>query len=377
METIKYILFTIAMPFAMVFALESCSKDDSASEPTSVTKVSSVTNREIPIDKAELTQFVIIQGSGLNHVSAIKVNDVDVNMDDVYATKNEITFSIPRVVPNEVNNLITLQTPQGIVTAPLTINVPSLKVTGMACEWVAPGDTMYINGDYFDLYKVDETNGTLYFGDKVLPIISSKPTSIGFKLPSDAAAGTIIKIKGGVGGLMTVPGQYRYMGFKVQTFDNANNYGWGVNHRTVGNVGGAPAPINGQFARITPTAAQTGWIGEVSICQSGTEDCVNNKFPDDMTANPQNYQLKFEVNTQKPMNSRGVDIMFSQNGYCWAPGRAVTFNTNGKWQTITLELTDVWKTGTPINGVVQIMAQYYGEDTDISMDNIRIVPKVK
>ena len=106
MKTLKYTLLVLAILGCGAFS--SCSDDDEAIAPLSVAKVSTVTDRKEAIDKANLAQYIIVQGTGLNAVTSILVNDVPVDMLEAYITSNEITFPIPRVIPENVNNLITL-----------------------------------------------------------------------------------------------------------------------------------------------------------------------------------------------------------------------------------------------------------------------------
>ena len=49
--------------------------------------------------------------------------------------------------------------------------------------------------------------------------------------------------------------------------------------------------------------------------------------------------------------------------------------TNGEWQTISIDLNEVWKGDVPNTGTLQVMGNSFAEDTDICFDNFRIVPK--
>ena len=106
MKTFRYILFVWVMLGCGLFA--SCEDDEVEYAPLAVTRVSTVLDREQGIDQANLAQYIIVQGTGLNAVNSILVNDVQVDLKDAYITSGEITFPIPRVIPGEINNLITL-----------------------------------------------------------------------------------------------------------------------------------------------------------------------------------------------------------------------------------------------------------------------------
>lgn len=145
MKNFKYIFLILSI----IGVFLSCSDDQVGFVPMSVTKVSTVLDREQEIQQAELAQYIIVQGEGLSAVSSILVNDISVNMDEVYIKDNELTFPIPRVIPSEVNNLITLLSPQGTITVPLTVHIPKLVVNGMFNEFTPAGEIMKIVGDFF------------------------------------------------------------------------------------------------------------------------------------------------------------------------------------------------------------------------------------
>jgi len=104
MKTVKYVLVMLMTAGLGIFA--SCSDNENSCTPLSITRISTVTDREQGLEVANLAQYIIVQGTGLDGVKSILVNDVPVDMSNAYTTANEITFPIPRVIPVEVNNLI-------------------------------------------------------------------------------------------------------------------------------------------------------------------------------------------------------------------------------------------------------------------------------
>ena len=123
MKNLKYLLLVSVLG---LFA--SCSEDEPEYTPMSVSKISTVLDREEGIEQADLTQYIIVQGKGLSAVSSILVNDIPVDMDEVYVEDTEVTFSIPRVIPGEVNNLVTLSSGKETVTAPLVVYIRCILV---------------------------------------------------------------------------------------------------------------------------------------------------------------------------------------------------------------------------------------------------------
>ena len=69
MKTFRYILFVWVMLGCGLFA--SCEDDEVEYAPLAVTRVSTVLDREQGIDQANLAQYIIVQGTGLNAVNSI------------------------------------------------------------------------------------------------------------------------------------------------------------------------------------------------------------------------------------------------------------------------------------------------------------------
>ena len=188
-------------------------------------------------------------------------------------------------------------------------------------------------------------------------------------LPEDAIAGTKIKIVSPIAGERLVPGRYYERGNMLCDYDPYT--GWGGNNYV--NNGPVPEPITGNYSRFKiakEDAADWEWSGTVAIAQIG----VN--YWDDVKANQDNYQLKFEVNTLTALSKRQIRFFFEQINYDWEPfASGLAFKTNGEWQTISIDLNEVWKGDVPNTGTLQVMGNSFAEDTDICFDNFRIVPK--
>lgn len=367
MKTLKYTLFVLMILGCGLFS--SCSDDEAGYAPLSVTKVSTVIDRELGIDKANLAQYIIVQGTGLNAVKSILVNDVAVDMLETYITADEITFSIPRVIPEKVSNLITLSTGTVTITTPLSVFVPDLRVDGMYNEFTPAGEMMKIVGDFFDLYEITTESGELFFGDRKMDIVRAVQDTLYFKLPDDATIGTKIKIVSPIAGEILVPGKYKEKGNMLCDYDPFT--GWGGGQYL--SRGPKPVALSGQYCRFNIAKGDANdwdWNSVTAISQLAVQ------YLPEVIANPNNYLLKFEVNTLKPLTKRQIRFYFSQINYDWEPfASGLALNTNGEWQTVTIDLGTMWKGSVPADGVLQIMGNSYAEDTDISFDNFRIVSK--
>jgi hypothetical protein len=108
-------------------------------------------------------------------------------------------------------------------------------------------------------------------------------------------------------------------------------------------------------------------------------------IPDEAILKPEDYYLKFEVNTLTPFNGNVVKINVGlsaedNNGYKWLP----PYDTKKKWQTVVIPLTEVFAEYTPkpvVNPAGYWTRLLIGHgpgvwDADIAFDNFRVVPKV-
>lgn len=367
MKTWKYILVAGALLGSGLFT--ACQDDEAGFDPLAVTRVSTVLDRETGIDRADLAQYIIVQGTGLDAVRSILVNDVPVDLDQAYITSSEITFPIPRVVPGDVNNLITLSDGATTVTTPISVFIPDLSVTGMYNEFTPPGDTMKIVGDFFDLYEITPESGQLFFGDREMKITAATGDAVSFVLPGDAAAGTVVRLVSPVCGEVSVPGKYKETGNMLCDFDPFT--GWGGSRYVT--EGPEPAPYSGRFSRFRigkDEANDWDWNDATTIAQFAVD------YAPEVSAHPDRYVFKFEVNTLKPLARRQIRFYFSQINYDWEPfASGLALNTNGTWKTVSIDLETLWKGEIPNDGVVQIMGNSWAEDTDICFDSFRIVPK--
>jgi hypothetical protein len=155
-----------------VVALSACKKEteEMCGGTPGISSVSGPTNRTAAITSGSLADWVIIQGSNFCSVNSVSFNDVSADLKDAYITANEITLRVPRVVPKNVTNTITVTTPGGTAQTNYTVAVPTLSVTGMANEYVAAGQRGAIVGSNFDLYEVTPTKGKVLWNGTPLAI---------------------------------------------------------------------------------------------------------------------------------------------------------------------------------------------------------------
>ena len=368
--------FTQALVLALLagpVALTGCKKDDMnvcGGAPT-LTGVTAPTNRTQVSTTGNLADWIIVQGSNLCNVSKLSFNDVDVSLADAYVTSTEITVQIPRVVPKNVTNTITVVTAGGTATTGYTLSIPALAVNGMANEYAAPGSKGAIVGLNFDLYEVSPAKGKVLWNGTALSITKTTADSVYFVVPANAVAGDQLQVQDANGTKTTVPGRYKDNRNIVFGYD-ANGSVWGGT--TYITTGPTPAPVNGPYIRVQKSIGAWAW----------TEFSTNNNIvlPADVVANPANYVLRFEVNTMKPFNANVIKFSIdgdagSTNTYLWKP--ATPFYTRGQWSTVTIPLSSfINKPADMAKPQHECKFLFHGDgalDADMSFDNFRIVPK--
>jgi hypothetical protein len=355
-------------------ALSGCKKEteEMCGGTPGISSVSGPTNRSAAITSGSLADWVIIQGSNFCSVSSVAFNDVNVDLKDAYITANEITLRVPRVVPKNVTNTITVTTAGGSAQTSYTVAVPALSVRGMANEYVAAGQRGAVVGSNFDLYEVTPAKGKVLWNGTPLAITKTTSDSVFFVVPANATPGATLKVVDGNAKETAVPGRYKDDRNIIFGYDKNGSVWGGTDYIT---TGPSPAPINGPYARINKPIGDWAWM----------EFTVHNNLvlPADVATNSANYVLRFEVNTLKPFNASVIkfaidgDAATNENTYLWTPTSPV--NTRGQWSTMTIPLSSfITKPGNLNKPLHECKFLFHGPgalDADISFDNFRIVPK--
>jgi hypothetical protein len=354
-------------------ALSACKKEveDMCGGAPGISSVSGPTNRTAAITSGSLADWVIIQGSNFCSVSSVAFNDVTVDLKDAYITANEITLRVPRVVPKNVTNTITVTTAGGSAQTNYTVAVPTLSVTGLANEYAAPGQKGAVVGSNFDLYEVTPDKGKVLWNGTPLAITKTTADTVYFVVPANATPGATLKVLDGNAKETAVPGRYKDDRNIIFGYDTNGSVWGGTDYITTGPT---PAPVNGPYVRINKSIGDWTW----------TEFSTHNNIvlPADIASNLNDYVLRFEVNTLKPFSSNAIRISIdgdadAVNTYWWTP--AAPFNTRGQWRTMTIPLSSFIKNTAALDiPLHKCQFVFIGPgvlDADISFDNFRIVPK--
>jgi hypothetical protein len=160
--------------------------------------------------------------------------------------------------------------------------------------------------------------------------------------------------------------------------------GWWNSSYVVTNPGpGDPPKINGNYIRYRKLTGAWSW-NELAGGPATAMPNHSKNVPDAAILKPDDYNLKFEINTVKPYNASIIRINVAlnsedNNAYQWQP----PVDTKGEWQTIIIPFETVVASYAvkPVinpNGYwTRLLIQGPGDlDADLCFDNFRIVPKV-
>ncbi|MFN0255547.1 glycan-binding surface protein [Pedobacter ureilyticus] len=363
-------------------ALVTCQKEavkNNVCEGNGQPTITSVVNvdRSTVLTQGDYNQYIVVKGQNFCNLKKFMFNDIEVNIDQVYANNSELTVKIPNKAPENLTNKITLETPSGTVQYDFKINIPPVTIKSVENEYAPVGTVMAIAGQSFDFGGYLKGEGKVLFGNIAATIEKATVDSLYVKVPVGATQGMAIKAVDKYGTEFTY--QYPYM-------DNTNmvvNYD-DKPHAAQKYVGTdpIPGPLSGKYAHYVEMPVRDGFKvdqfvrGKISV-------------PQDVINNPGNYVIKFETATSIPLDKAGIRIY---GDYTVSPGKfhAWSFSgtrvlyTRNKWvtQTISLQsaiggtLTMPARTNNVIDlyGVVTVQT---GFNMDISFDNWRIVEKSK
>lgn len=355
----KNLIYNVLLSSAVLFGAGACTDIVEVDEVLAKENIPSTgapvidrivlaTDDVLPITEAVFEQVVRIEGSNLGDVESLKFNDVEVDSKEIYSSYEMVLAPVPRQLPNEVTNMVYLTTAHGSVSAPLSISVPDLTMTGMYNEFAQPGDTTTILGDDFDLYGITAEAADVRFGDIPVNILEATRSDITLQIPANAQPGSTISI---LGGSMDAPVYLKYADPGVASVFDFNdwpgtgaythasqfpdapaNFLWDAS--MVNEEDGDPLPLaeGMKYIRFEGTVGAWGWM----VMWAGQID-----VPAEVAANPAAYDLRFEINNPAahPVAS-ATRIIFGN--YQWRPaGDGVPVNTRGKWMTVRIPCNSV------------------------------------
>jgi hypothetical protein len=380
MKSIRILLIAL-MAVSASGMFNSCNKDNSDSGTPTIkyVRITRPESSDSLLVGAGQGQLIAIIGENLKDAVQVWFNDQQALLTPTYITNTSLLVRVPTNIPIAVNNKVKIRFKNGFeLLYDFEVQISKPIVNSMVSEFVKTGEIATIRGNYFYApVTITFTGGAT--GEIVS--ISSNSQEVQVKIPAGAQPGQVTVATN----FGSTKSNFFFRDNRNLLITNDPWTGWWGQTNVVSSSD--PLAINGNFSRITGNIgawAWTEWIG-------GKEDALatSHNLPDLAVLNPQDYVLKFEINTLKPYNGNRIKIMIGQvNGpdpnwdtepYYWeAP-----FDTKGKWQTVSIPFNEVVAHYTTNWGVrpqgYGVKVWFHGPgtlDADIAFDNLRVVPKI-
>lgn len=371
------LLFVIALATVSIYT--SCKKDKvpNGGEPRiNYVRVTNPVSSDSLLVGAGQGMLVAIVGENLQDAIEIWFNDQRALLTPTYITNTTILVRVPSPIPTVITNKIRIVFSNGkelLYNFEVQISKPS--VTSMVCEHVNAGDVATIRGDYFY-----EPIVVTFTGGVTGEIISRKDQILEVKVPAGAQQG-VITVKTNFG---ETESDFWFRDSRNMFIDSDPYEGWWNASYVVTAPGPTDPPkINGNYLRFKKAIGAWTW-NELAGGPASAMPLHSKNIPDAAIIKPEDYNLKFEVNTVKPysFNMLKINVALSaedNNAYQWKP----PFDTKGQWQTVVIPFEQVVAsyavrpTVNPSGYWCRLL--FHGDgalDADICLDNFRVVPKV-
>ncbi len=390
MKSINKTLLVLFMVATVAGILASCQKDDlpNGGEPRiRYVRVTNPNSADSLLVGAGQGQLIAIIGENLQDAVEIWFNDQKAVLTPTYITSNSILVSVPSQIPIDISNELRIHFSNGfILRHSFEVQISEPVVSSMLSEYVNEGDVAIIRGNYFY-----EPLTVTFTGDVTGELVEVEDDMIQVRVPAGALPGPI-----------TVSTNFGETESEFWFRDNRNIFisgdphqgWWGTYHVTNPGPDGPPK-INGNYYRFTKEVKS--WVWDAPEVAGGAANSMSSSknIPDEAILKPEDYNLKFEINTLKPFTSNRIMLNIAlstgsndpnpdnkaedNNAYAWNP----PYDSKGQWNTIVIPFEDVINSYArrPVvnpNGYwTRILVFGPGDlDADIAFDNFRVVPKI-
>jgi hypothetical protein len=380
MKTFNKIGLLLVMAFAVTSMYTSCTKDDNSTnggQPRiNYVRVTNPTSSDSLLVGAGQGMLIAIVGENLEGAVEIWFNDQKAVLTPTYITNTTILVSVPSQIPTVITNKIKIIFSNGKqLLYDFVVQISKPSVQNMICEHVNAGDVATIRGNYFYAPVV-----VTFTGGVTGEIVSVKDQTLEVRVPAGAQPGQII-VKTNFG---ETKSDFWFRDNRNMFIDSDPYEGWWNASYVVTTPGPTDPPkISGNYLRFKKSIAAWSW-NELAGGPASAMPVHSRNVPDAAILKPADYNLKFEVNTVKPYTSNMMKINVAllaedNNAYLWRP----PFDTQGKWQTVTIPFETV-VASYAVRPVVSTTGYwcrilFHGEgalEADLCLDNFRVVPKV-
>ena len=177
-----FILFVISAVFI------SCQDDEEDRNPVvHYIRVTNPASSDSLLNAAYLGDLIAVVGDNLGSLREVWFDDQRANINPTLVTDHSVILNVPATAPTVVTNKLVMKFATGkVIEHDFKMAVPAPVVEAMECEWVQPGETAVINGNYF----FEPLTITFNNGVQVTPA-TVEATRITFEVPAGAEPGPV------------------------------------------------------------------------------------------------------------------------------------------------------------------------------------------
>jgi len=375
-----YSLF-LFIAFVMTGIFISCSDDDlpNGGQPiVNYIRITDPASSDSLVVSAGQGQMVAIMGQNLQDAREIWFNDQRGILNPSFITGTTIITKVPSQIPAEITNEMKIIFANGnSLVYDFTVDISAPEISYMKSEFVNPGDVATINGNYFY-----EPVMVTFTGAVTGELVSLEDGLIEVRVPEGAQPGPIT--------ITTNFGQtesdfwFRDNRNIIASFDGTTTGLWHGANYIVSSDDNIPA-ISGKFIRMKRDLGAWDWF-ELYVGPANSDVALELKnIPVDAFANPDSYNLKFEINALDTLTGAAIHMYIGPEmgderddfNYNWQPN----VYTAGQWETIVIPWNDVYIANKefPYNpngyGVSIHFSGASAVSADFGLDNMRVVPK--
>ncbi|RZK47575.1 MAG: hypothetical protein EOO94_00295 [Pedobacter sp.] len=377
MKTSNKIITLILMMVAVSNIFTACNKNNSSGEPKiNYVRVTAPASSDSLLIGAAQGKLIAIIGENLGGAVEMWFNDQPATLNPTFITNTSILVNVPSQIPLEITNQIKIIFNDGrTLQHNFAVQISKPAVDNMLSEFVNEGEVATIRGNYFyEPVTVTFTGGVTGTIEEVTD------TDIQVRVPAGAEPGPI-----------TVSTNFGETKSNFWFRDNRNMFitsdpfegWWNQSYVVTDPAAGDPPKISGNYIRFNKAIGGWSW-NEVAGGPAANMPVHSKNIPDGALLKPEDYNLKFEVNTMKPYSANMLKINVAlssedNNAYQWKP----PYDTKGQWQTVVIPFEEVIASYAvrpavnPDGYWTRLLFHGPGDlDADISLDNFRVVPKV-
>ena len=376
----------LMVAFVALLSFQSCENKDVDGAPMiSNVRLLDPTKADSSLSGALPGSQVVIQGQNLGSVLKVYFNDFEATFNSALGSDNNIIVTIPATAPTKavnptVSNKIKVVTNGGEATYDFSLTSPTPRLDGLYSEFVKPGGTIIISGDYF--YNIK----TVKLGTANLEILSKSEKEIRAKMPTVAPI-DFLTIEGEFGSVKT---RFKMNDTTIHMMNfDAPATTWGA-EVCYGGAAILPATdagaISGKYSRIKQTSLpKTGYEDKWVLATCG----FNFKLP---AGNAEARQFKFEHNIAEAWKAGKYDISLNVGdvayNFSYQPWNSTLYSATGYmtsgWKTAVIELSEFKNasgaTIPDVSKISDLKVSFNTPDVTIasfngSVDNFRIVVK--